>query len=80
MLDSMVRKWSIEDFRGLSVEERLELIGDLWDSIADTPEALPPLTEAQKKELDARLAEADRNPNVGSSWEEVEARILKRKA
>ncbi len=39
-----------QDFGYLSVEERLQLIEDLWDSVADDPEALP-LTDAQAEEL-----------------------------
>ena len=74
----MVRKWSIDQFRDLSIEERLELIGELWDSIAETPEALPPLTEAQQKELERRIQDHRRNPGSALSWEEVKTNVLKR--
>jgi len=76
MLDNMVRKWSIEDFRSLSVDERLELIGDLWESIEN--ESLPPLTEAQQKELERRLEEHHQDPSSALSWEQVEADVLNR--
>jgi len=33
------------------------------------------LTLEQKALLDARLAEYEKNPQAGSSWEEVEARL-----
>ena len=33
------------------------------------------LTEEEKAMLDARLAEYEKNPEAGSSWEEVEARL-----
>lgn len=33
------------------------------------------LTEDEKRLLEQRLAAIDQNPNAGSSWEEVEARI-----
>lgn len=42
------------DFSHLSVAERLQLIDQLSDSVADAPEALP-LTDAQAEELDRRL-------------------------
>ena len=47
----------------LSVEERIRLVEDLWDSIAADRRALP-LTREQQQELDSRLAawEADRDP------------------
>jgi len=48
--------------RELSVEERIKLVEDLWDSIAADQQALP-LTAEQKAELDRRLDayEVDRN-------------------
>ena len=48
---------------GLSIEERIRLVEDLWDSIAAEQQALP-ITAAQKVELDRRLDayEVDRNP------------------
>ena len=62
------------DIDSLTVEQKLDLIGRLWDSI---PEAeLPSLTEAQMRELDRRIADADANPDLGRPWEEVKARLL----
>jgi putative addiction module component (TIGR02574 family) len=61
----------------LSIPDRLHLLEELWDSIAETPEAIP-LTDAQRAELDRRLASRAANPNAGSSWEEVKARLQKR--
>ena len=48
-----------------------ELDGAADDAWMDEGE----LNEAEKRMLDARLAEYEKNPNEGSSWEEVEARI-----
>ena len=45
----------------LSVNERIQLVEDLWDSIAVDSAAVP-LTEAQKQELDRRLANYQQNP------------------
>ena len=65
------------DIDRLTVEQKLDLIGQLWDSI---PEAdLPPLTEAQMRELERRIADADANPHLGRPWEEVKAPALGRK-
>ena len=62
------------DIDRLTVEQKLDLIGRLWDSI---PEAdLPPLTEVQMRELDRRIDDADANPHLGRPWEEVKARLL----
>ena len=62
----------------LSAAERLELVEELWDSIADEDQALE-LTSEQREDLDRRLAEADADPTGGSSWEEVRERIQRRK-
>jgi putative addiction module component (TIGR02574 family) len=37
-----------------------------------------PLTDAEKALLDSRLAAYEKDPDAGSSWEEVEARIRAR--
>ena len=50
------------------------MIEDIWNSIADAPEALE-LSDEDKKLIDARLEARRRNPNTGSPWEEVYARI-----
>ncbi len=65
------------DIDRLTVEEKLELIGRLWDSIPDTE--LPPMTESQLRELNRRIADADANPHLGRPWEEVKARLLRAK-
>lgn len=68
---------SVEDLLHLSVAERIQLVEDLWDSIANRPEALE-LTEAQRSEIDRRLAEHDANPESAVPWEDVRARLRQR--
>jgi putative addiction module component (TIGR02574 family) len=58
----------------LPVSERLRLVEAIWDSIAETPEEIA-LTEEQKAELDRRIEALERNPEEGSSWSEVRARV-----
>lgn len=58
----------------LTVEERLELLERLWDSLVDTPERIP-LTDAQREELDRRLDDFERDPSIGIPWDEVRKRI-----
>ena len=58
----------------LTVEERLELLEQLWDSLVDTPERIP-LTDAQREELDRRLDDFERDPSIGIPWDEVRKRI-----
>ena len=60
----------------LSLEDRIQLVGDIWDSIADSPSSLK-LTDAQKEELDRRLADHEANPQAGRNWDEVLASLKK---
>ncbi len=52
--------------------DRLELIEQLWDSLAADPEALE-LTSAQRRELDGRIDEMDAEPDAGIPWERIKA-------
>jgi len=61
----------------LNASERLDLIGEIWDSIADEVQAAP-LTEAMKREIDRRLAAHRSNPDAAVPWAQVEAEALKR--
>jgi putative addiction module component (TIGR02574 family) len=66
------------DVLNLSISERIQLVEDIWDTIAEVPGELP-LSEAQKDELDRRLEVYHRNPNQGSPWAEVKERIRSRR-
>ena len=56
-------------FEKLSTEERIKLIGELWDSL--DPDDAAPITEELAAELDRREAEADASPEEGVPWETV---------
>ena len=71
-------KFSAADGLELPVSERLQLIEDIWDSIAAAPEQLE-LTEEEKRLIDQRLQARDQNPSAGSPWEEVYTRIISRR-
>lgn len=65
-----------DELRTLPGAERLELVQELWDSIAADCECEPyPLTEEQRQDLERRLAEADSDPAGGAPWQEVRERI-----
>ncbi len=65
---------ALSDILQLSLAERIQLVEDIWDSIAEVPEAIR-LTEAQRAELDQRLAEHRLNPHAGIPWAEVRRRL-----
>ena len=69
---------SMANILRLDVSERIQLVEDVWDSIASVPEAMP-LTDKQKQELDRRLTAYHDDPSLGSPWKEVKKRILARK-
>ena len=58
----------------LPVAERLQLVEDLWDSIAAERER-EPVSEAILVELRARKARYDADPSSGLSWDEVKQRL-----
>jgi putative addiction module component (TIGR02574 family) len=66
-----MNKITIAEILKLSVDERLELIEQIWDTIGADP-----LTEEDLEELDRRLADAESNPGVGQPWAEVKAGLL----
>lgn len=59
----------------LSVDDRLALAEAIWDSVAHQIEESP-LTEAQRKELERRLADSIARPDAVTPWEVVKARAL----
>ena len=61
----------------LGIDERLALIEELWDSIAEDSADVP-LTDAQRTELERRIADHEANPDDVVSWEEVKASISER--
>ena len=58
----------------LSVEERISLVEETWDSIAEDT----PLSDAQRLELDRRLRDHETNPDDVVPWEVVKASIAAR--
>jgi putative addiction module component (TIGR02574 family) len=63
------------DIEQLTAEERLNLIGQIWDSLqaGDVP-----VTELQKAELDRRIEDMARDGGRGIPWDEVLDRIRSR--
>ena len=60
------------NFRQLTVAERLQLVADIWDSIAqDAPARQLPLSDAQRAELRQSLAEDAVDPTAAIPWDEV---------
>jgi len=58
----------------LTVQQRIELIGELWDGIPDSIDALP-VPDWHREELDRRLSAADADPDAAVPWDEVKRRL-----
>ena len=59
----------------LPVEERLELVEVIWESL-DRSTGEPPLHDWQRRILDERIDEDEQDPDAGAPWHEVKQRIL----
>lgn len=68
MIDAML----ISQVKDLSAAERLELIEAVWETLA--PEDAP-VTGREKSLLDARIADAENNPDDQSPWSKVRERL-----
>jgi putative addiction module component (TIGR02574 family) len=62
------------ELKKLSVAERILIVEEIWDSIAAEQESLA-VTEAQRDELDRRIASYHASPQEGSSWEGIKQRL-----
>ena len=60
----------------LSPRQRLELIESLWESLDDKD---MPVTDAQRAELDRRIASFDQDREHAVPWEEFEAELRQRR-
>ena len=69
------------DYRHLPIADRVQLVEDIWDSIAEEANADPTalsLSETQRAELQRRIAEADATPEDGIPWAQVREELFKR--
>jgi putative addiction module component (TIGR02574 family) len=60
----------------LTAEERLALIGELWDSL--DPAAAAPVTPELAEDLGRREAESDADPFAGYPWPDIKAALRRR--
>lgn len=59
----------------LTTEERIELMGRLWDSLE--PALAAPIPAALAAELDLRETEADASPDEGEAWSNLRDNLRK---
>lgn len=73
-----MKRQTATDTLNLSIPERIQLVEDIWDTIAAEAD-LVELTEEEKKVVDERLKMYHQNPKLGSPWEDIFNRIVSKK-
>ena len=68
----MINDVLISQVRSLSIAERIELIGVVWETLSLSE---VPVSTEEKVLLDARLADMKQNPDDQSPWSEVQVRL-----
>ena len=66
----------LSELKKFSTAEKILIVEELWDSIADDQENFE-LTGEQRDELDRRVADNFISPDDGYSREEVKNRVLR---
>ena len=73
------RDIDLEQLKQLSITDRLQLVEDLWDSIAaDAPNEAFPVSPELAAELERRLEEHRADPAAARPWAEVRADVFRR--
>jgi putative addiction module component (TIGR02574 family) len=67
---------TVSEFQNLSVEQRLQLIETIWESLVQEGRDIP-VPDEHIEEIDRRLDDLELNPDDSSPWEEVRGRILR---
>lgn len=68
----------LPEIEKLTLAERIQLVEDLWGSIASEASEALPLTEAQIAELRRRARAHQENPAAAISWEQLRAELTGR--
>lgn len=66
----------VSGFRELSPDEKIRLVQELWDQIADDVQRSP-LTDSQRRLLNERLTDEERNPDDVEPWAKAKDDILR---
>lgn len=61
----------------LSVDERIELVGSIWNGVAGSQDEIP-IPDWLGEELDRREAEVDADPDEGVPWEVLRQELRER--
>lgn len=65
------------NFKELPISERIELVEDIWDSIAEETPGQLQLSQQDRAELHRRLSAHHADPSSSLPWEQVRALLFK---
>jgi len=68
---------AVNEILALPVAERLRIVETIWDSIAAESDKFS-VTEAQTREIEARMEEYRRDPSIAIPWEVARKRLRRK--
>ncbi|MDZ4791780.1 MAG: addiction module protein [Hyphomicrobiales bacterium] len=68
---------TFDELRAMSIEERLQLLDDIWATLDEREVAAGPATAREKQILDERLKAFEENPQDTLTWDEVKRNVLR---
>jgi putative addiction module component (TIGR02574 family) len=66
----------LAEARKLSPVDRLELIGEIWDTLESSD---LPVTEEERAILESRMLDLEANPSAQESWQQARASLESRR-
>jgi putative addiction module component (TIGR02574 family) len=64
------------DYKDLPISERIELVSDIWDSIAAEQQVPLTLSSEERAELQRRFAAHQTDPSTSISWDQVRSALF----
>jgi putative addiction module component (TIGR02574 family) len=61
----------LASFKDLPIAERIELVADIWDSIAEQSTTALPMSREDLEEMHRRLSAHRADPGQSRDWEDV---------
>ena len=67
---------ALQNYKSLTVPERIRLVGEIWDSIAEDTADGVSLSKVQESEVERRVADHLADPASGVPWAEVRKKLF----
>lgn len=71
-----INQETIEEIKKLSLPEKVLIVEEIWNSIAQD-NAYPELSDEQQTELNRRIESYHANPEQGKTWNEIKKNFMK---